>query len=101
MADEMIINMDDDLYGASPLPMAAAMPEGVSHIDLDVPVVNRIPDINTAAKRQPTKADWEMMKPKIKRLYIDQNLKLSEVQEMIKAEFGFEPTSVSLIRLLS
>ena len=32
---------------------------------------------------------WDILKPAIKQLYIDQNKKLSEVREIVEAEYEF------------
>lgn len=33
---------------------------------------------------------WESLKPTIERLYIEENLKLSEVIDEVKAQYGFD-----------
>lgn len=38
----------------------------------------------------PFNQKWVFLKPTIERLYIDENLKLSEVINAVKAQYGFE-----------
>ncbi len=37
---------------------------------------------------------WDVLKPVIKQLYLDQDRKLTDVMEMVKAEHGFVATWV-------
>ena len=38
----------------------------------------------------PINEKWELLRPTIERLYIDQNLKLSEVINAVKSQYGFD-----------
>jgi hypothetical protein len=42
-------------------------------------------------------ARWELLKPTIKRLYIDEGRRLTEVAEMIKRDYGFSALYVPKI----
>jgi hypothetical protein len=33
---------------------------------------------------------WEILKPALNDLYLEQNVKLPEIMEMMKAQFGFD-----------
>lgn len=44
---------------------------------------NRLPDV-------PFYEKWELLKPTIERLYIDESRKLSDVISAVKAQYGFD-----------
>ena len=48
--------------------------------------------LQTALLGVPLDQKWNLLKPTIERLYINENLKLSNIIEIIKDQYGFNAT---------
>jgi hypothetical protein len=50
---------------------------------------NSVAELRASLAKVPYQARWELLKPTIKRLYIDEGRRLADVADIIKKEYGF------------
>jgi hypothetical protein len=51
--------------------------------------VNSVAELRSSLAKVPYQARWELLKPTIKRLYIDEGRHVTDVAEIIKRDYGF------------
>jgi hypothetical protein len=58
----------------------------------DNPIRNAVACSDYPTSRKPTADDWEAHRGKIKKLYIDENRSLSDIQNRLRQDHDFETT---------
>jgi hypothetical protein len=91
------------LAGASALPSAPSFHNAQTHETLHLQhqkVQESIPvqglSVAAGGKREISKQQWEKMKPLIQRVYIKENRPFRHLKNILRAEYGVEPTYGSL-----
>jgi hypothetical protein len=77
---------------SSPLQIQPAQISTTSAREPDIPSAHSSPERQTSAlpRSRNAQLDWETHRPKIKKLYMDENLSLKDTREIMKEESGFD-----------
>jgi hypothetical protein len=77
---------------SSPLQIQPAQISTTSAREPDIPSAHHSPERQTSAlpRARNAQLDWETHRPKIKKLYMDENLSLKDTREIMKEESGFD-----------
>jgi hypothetical protein len=62
---------------------------------------NSVAELRASLAKVPYEARWELLKPTIKRLYIDEGRRVTDVAEIIKTDYEFSALYVAKILKLS